>query len=116
MKYELQSGDELTGGIFKMLQANQWIRCNYQRLCANELTECQVNSKLYTAKSVMQEDLQGIVKCKLESMAEEMKEGDALANYLSSPRTFAEIASPKGEKSDCNPMDNRLIARCRYSD
>ena len=42
VKYDVQQDDILTGGIYRLTQANQWIMENYERLCNNQMTECEV--------------------------------------------------------------------------
>lgn len=47
VKYDVQQDDHLTGGIFRIIQANQWIMENYERLCNNQMIECDVSPEFY---------------------------------------------------------------------
>lgn len=44
VKYDIQQDDCLTGELYRIICANQWIMENYEKLCNNEQITCDVNN------------------------------------------------------------------------
>lgn len=42
-RFEISMSNRHTANLYKLLKANEWITRNYDKLCRNELIDCNVN-------------------------------------------------------------------------